>query len=103
MIRKVAAMPQAVSCIQSHICVNYERGDFVVTGTKRRVRRMTPKEIVLIYLIFALFFSLIGYIYADTTSESVEFDFSGIEAPGIGFIFANNIGFFSLVCVLPFF
>jgi hypothetical protein len=103
MVRKVAAMPQAVSCIQSHICVNYERGDFVVTGTKRRVRRMTPKEIVLIYLIFALFFSLIGYIYADTTSESVEFDFSGIEAPGIGFIFANNIGFFSLVCVLPFF
>lgn len=75
----------------------------MVTGSKRIVRKMTSKEIILIYLVFALFFSLIGYIYADTTSESVEFDFSGIEAPGIGFIFANNIGFFSLVCILPFF
>lgn len=54
------------------------------------------------YLTFALFFSFIGYIYADITSKSIEFDFSGIEAPGIGFIFANNIGFFSLVCFLPF-
>lgn len=57
----------------------------------------------MIYLIFALFFSLIGYMYADVTSESVEFDLSGLETPGIGFIFANNFGFFTLVCILPFF
>lgn len=75
----------------------------MIARSRGQVRRMTTKEIVLIYLIFALFFSLIGYIYADTTSETVEFNFSGIEAPGIGFIFANNIGFFSLICILPFF
>lgn len=69
---------------------------------QQRARRLTPREIVLIYLGFALFFSLIGFIYADITSESIGVNLSGIEAPGIWFIFSNNIVFFSLVCVLPF-
>lgn len=104
MKRRVASLQQKVSCLTNYswlICES-ERGDLMAVRVKRMVRRMTPKEITLIYLLFALFFSLVGFVYADTTSESINFDFNGLEAPGIGFIFANNIGFFSLVCILPF-
>lgn len=74
-----------------------------MTGTiKQKTRPMTSRDITLIYLLFSLFFAFAGYLYADLTSASVSFDFSGIEAPGIGPIFANNIAFFSLICVTPF-
>ena len=69
---------------------------------KQTARPLSPRDITLIYLLFSLFFAFAGFLYADLTSDSVSFDFSGIEAPGIGPIFVNNIAFFSLICITPF-